>query len=186
MPPTIFDQSFFKFKFDFEWNELIVPKIIGFENMVIWEEHIFTGMHKIFCHHEVPGHRDLQSSNLFYRNEKLIVIDFQDSMLIHPYYDLASFIWDSYFEADFRKRLNWAGRIAGNIFENFDENIFLWVTLQRKLHDIGAFIRAVENGKTRFIPFIKKTKLMCDWILNELNLNIKPGELWKNSKIQKY
>ena len=186
IPNNFFPRSFKEEKFNSEWNDLIVQKIVGAENIRLWNEHIYVHLIDVFKQSEKPGHRDLQSSNLFLKNDILYLIDFQDSMFIHPLYDIASYFWDSYIEVNFDVRFKLAHDASGKILKNFNEHDLLWVLLQRKLHDIGAFIRAVENGKSNFVNYIKYTVSMCNWIISELNMKLDTEKLWKNSLIQKY
>ncbi len=52
-------------------------------------------------------HRDFQSRNIFIKGGRIRLIDFQSAHCGHPYYDLASLLWDPYVDLreDFRREL---------------------------------------------------------------------------------
>ena len=53
----------------------------------------------------LPGHRDFHSRNLFIKNQKVYMIDFQDAGLFPRFYDAVSLIYDVYMDSYMDKRV---------------------------------------------------------------------------------
>ena len=110
-------------------------------------------------------HRDYQSSNLLAQADgSLAVIDFQDARLGLRQYDLASFLYDSYipYSGDERDALvqvyvEAAENAGWRSDKSFDELLTV-AAIQRKLHDVGAFIyTAHARGKTDYLAYVPGT-----------------------------
>lgn len=87
-------------------------------------------------------HRDYQSRNLMWKNDELVLIDFQDAMRGPRVYDLVALLCDSYVAIDeelqramIRRYAEKRGIDAGTL-----ENEFWEQAIQRKLKDAGRFI----------------------------------------------
>jgi aminoglycoside/choline kinase family phosphotransferase len=100
------------------------------------------------------AHRDFHSRNIVYAQPNLGVVDFQDSMTAHPYYDLASFLWDAY--------IPWTPSMRTKVLktslfiEKIDVPILETVALQRTIKALGTFAYQVNLKKnktySRYIP----------------------------------
>ena len=109
-------------------------------------------------------HRDFQSRNLFVKEGRLRVIDFQTAHMGPGLYDAASFLKDPYHPliAGTRRtllmelfyRLKEIGRAGEQNFEEYYET-FLMAGIQRNLQALAAFARlGIGKGKTRFLESI--------------------------------
>lgn len=77
-------------------------------------------------------HRDYHSRNVMVHKEKLYLIDFQDARCANPLYDIASLLYDAYYDpGDELRKITLAGWI-----NNSDLHV---VALQRNLKAIGTF-----------------------------------------------
>lgn len=186
LPETDFPRSFYREIFFKEWQELILPFLVPPFEQPVWDEKIFPELKKYFSKPEIPGHRDLQSSNIYILSGNIYLIDFQDAMQLHPFYDAASLVWDSYISIDNSKRFQLGIELLSMLPGYTSEEEFTWVSLQRKLHDLAAFIRAVENGKLHFANYIEVTKEMINWLFIRLGRKGLVEDLWINSPVQKY
>ncbi|GAB4168030.1 MAG: hypothetical protein Kow00108_00890 [Calditrichia bacterium] len=115
-------------------------------------------------------HRDLQSTNMFFKNNQLYLLDFQDMRNGHPLYDLVSFIYDSYTPWNWSERYSLLMEIIDNLAHEIDslrertqlkkEAEFLIV--QRKIHDAGAFVYNFKRtGRSDFLQFVLPTLEMA-------------------------
>ncbi|MCK5076513.1 MAG: phosphotransferase, partial [Calditrichia bacterium] len=144
----------------------------------------------------VPIHRDLQSSNMFLKNEKLYVIDFQDMYLGHPLYDAVSWIFDSYVELPLDFRFNCLNKIIKKYSAEIDplretgqlmqEGLLL--VFQRKLHDAGAFVFADDQLKSKhfepyIIPAVKMAAEAANRLKNETLIHLTQSLLKFDSKL---
>lgn len=101
--------------------------------------------------------RDFQSRNIFIKNEKMYIIDFQDALLGPSVYDLVSLIRDSYIRLDsdvLRKLLRHFAELSGMSHDDLMQRFDL-VTVQRKLKDAGRFVYIDRvKGNPKFLKFI--------------------------------
>lgn len=95
------------------------------------------------------AHRDYHCRNVVIHKGKLYLVDFQDARLAHPLYDIASLLYDAYYDTGDELR----ELILADWIDNSD---FPAVALQRNLKAIGTF--AYQSGVRkkefyrRFIP----------------------------------
>lgn len=108
-------------------------------------------------------HRDFHSRNVMFQDGKLAVIDFQDSRLGPPSYDLVSLVFDSYvpFSAEFRLELLNSGinRISKSNGDSVAQQIAdSWqpMLLQRQLKAIGSFGYLTRvKGKGDYLRYVR-------------------------------
>lgn len=186
LPGTDFPCSFYRDIFLKEWYELILPFLVSPFEQQVWNEKIFPELDKYFSKSEIPGHRDLQSSNIYILSGNIYLIDFQDAMRLHPFYDTASLAWDSYISINNSRRFQIGVELLSTLPGKVSEEEFTWVSIQRKLHDLAAFIRAVQNGKLHFANYIEVTMKMINWLFIRLGREGLVEDLWINSPVQKY
>jgi aminoglycoside/choline kinase family phosphotransferase/dTDP-glucose pyrophosphorylase len=101
-------------------------------------------------------HRDLQSSNVLCRGNRIALIDFQGMRLGHPAYDLASLLYDPYVGLDsatrdrllqrYREYATSECRAAGQDLP--------WAAVQRLTQALGAYARLAALGLTGFAAYI--------------------------------
>ena len=127
-------------------------------------------------------HRDYHSKNIFYKNKRIIIIDYQDSLYGSPLYDFVSLVNDCYRDMSKTQR----NKLIKIFLEGFNENNvsnfsideflhnFYLVTAQRHLKAAGIFCRlSVRNGRHNYLPYLNRT---INYIVNATsyydNLNI--------------
>ncbi|WP_308387669.1 phosphotransferase [Acidithiobacillus sp. AMEEHan] len=111
-------------------------------------------------------HRDFHARNLLLRpNATLVMIDFQDAVLGPYTYDLASLLWDRYWDWGRARRTGWIERYRcllqrhGLVVpdaEAFRVQVEV-LALQRNLKILGIFCRlAYRDGKTEYLQFLPR------------------------------
>ena len=127
-------------------------------------------------------HRDYHSKNIFYKNKRIIIIDYQDSLYGSPLYDFVSLVNDCYRDMGKMQR----NKLIKIFLEGFNDNNvsnfsideflhnFYLVTAQRHLKAAGIFCRlSVRNGRHNYLPYLNRT---INYIVNATsyydNLNI--------------
>ena len=111
-------------------------------------------------------HRDYHSKNIFYKNKKIIIIDYQDGLYGSPLYDFVSLINDCYRDMGkiqrnklikiFLEGLN-ENSISNFSMDEFLNNFYL-VTAQRHLKAAGIFCRlSVRNKRHNYLPYLNRT-----------------------------
>lgn len=98
------------------------------------------------------AHRDFHSRNMMIFNEKVYLVDFQDSLIAAPCYDLVSFAFDAYLDLkNLREFL-----IERAAPEPFDREQFYLTALERNIKALGTFGYQTSVRKnlsyTRYIP----------------------------------
>jgi N-acetylmuramate 1-kinase len=108
-------------------------------------------------------HRDFQSRNLMFKDDEIVLIDFQDALLGPAVYDLVALLRDSYvvLEPDLVDRLidHYLQACARHELERPAKDKFKrqfdQLTVQRKLKDAGRFVFIDRvKGNPNFLPFI--------------------------------
>jgi len=108
-------------------------------------------------------HRDFQSRNIFIKEGRIRLIDFQSAHCGHPFYDLASLLWDPYVNLDdnFRKEL---ARYYGA-----DMELLKRFAIQRLAQATAAY-RKLSKRKSFFGQFIPVSTNRLILLIEELNL----------------
>ena len=180
--------SFALSKFFYEWefhtNSQLVQNYLNKRLFPKFWEEMIASLFQYFIQslqtNSVPIHRDLQSSNLFLKKEKLYVVDFQDMYAGHPLYDTVSWVFDSYVNLSMDFRFDYLENIiekyAGDIDELREKEQLkregLFLVIQRKLHDAGAFVFADEHLKSNhFSSYIEPAIKMAAEAAKRLNEN---------------
>ena len=109
-------------------------------------------------------HRDFQSRNIFIKGGRIRLIDFQSAHCGHPYYDLASLLWDPYvnLQRDFRRELA--------EYYGADIHLLKRFAIQRLAQATAAY-RKLSRRKPffeRFIPISTNTLME---LIDEVNSN---------------
>jgi aminoglycoside/choline kinase family phosphotransferase len=96
------------------------------------------------------AHRDLHCRNILLHKGKLFVIDFQDLRLAHPLYDIASFLYDAYYDP--------GPEVRGKVLNDWNDTDALpAVALQRNLKAIGSFAYQIKvRHKPLYASFIPR------------------------------
>lgn len=108
----------------------------------------------------VITHRDLHSRNIMYKNEEMVVIDFQDARLGLAQYDLVSLLEDCYFniEQDTKEELvEYYLKNCGMEFADFEQHYDM-MAIQRLYKAIGSFSYIyITRGDARYLKFIGRS-----------------------------
>jgi aminoglycoside/choline kinase family phosphotransferase len=121
----------------------------------------------------VLAHRDFHARNLLVLpGPRLAVIDFQDTLLGPPLYDLASLTRDPYVEPDaglVRAAAEAFAGAAGIQGQPTDDPLFPWVALQRMLKAIGTYaFQARVKDRARFLSSIPAAERLALGAVDEL------------------
>lgn len=111
-------------------------------------------------------HRDYHSKNLFFIDNKTVIIDYQDAVYGSPLYDLVSLLNDCYtdIQNNTKKTLKsffYQGfnDVNKNImpYEKFMES-FNYVTVQRHMKASGIFCRlSIKHSRHNYIQYLNRT-----------------------------
>ncbi len=132
-----------------------------------WEEHIKEIVNKCLSAPFVPMHRDFQSKNIFIKESKIYMVDFQDMHVGPLYFDLASLLFDPYVMLQDRSIWELVKYYEKISRTEFDCEGFIACGILRIMQALGAFVRLSSEGKDFFKDFIRKgrsrlKKLLCD------------------------
>ena len=130
--------------------------------------------------------RDFHVDNIFYlkdRNklEKIGLIDFQDSLIGHPAYDLVSLLQDVRVSLSIKEQNSFYNYYKKNVKINKNEFEYAYLVLgtQRLFKIIGIFKKlAIEQGKIDYLRYLPRTKQLINYnlknpIFNELKIWLK-------------
>ena len=130
--------------------------------------------------------RDFHVDNIFYlkdRNKlkKVGLIDFQDSLIGHPAYDLVSLLQDVRVFLSIKEQESFYNYYKNHakINQNNFKNAYLVLGTQRLFKIIGIFkMLAIKQGKTEYLKYLPRTKKLIKYnlknsIFNELKIWLK-------------
>ena len=130
--------------------------------------------------------RDFHVDNIFYlkdRNklEKIGLIDFQDSLIGHPAYDLVSLLQDVRVFLSIKEQVSFYNYYKKNAKINQNEFKYAYLVLgtQRLFKIIGIFKKlAIKQGKLDYLRYLPRTKQLIKYnlknpIFNELKMWLK-------------
>ena len=130
--------------------------------------------------------RDFHVDNIFYlkdryKLEKIGLIDFQDSLIGHPAYDLVSLLQDVRVFLSIKDQSNFYDYYKKHAKIKQDEFKYAYLVLgtQRLFKIIGIFKKlAIKQGKTNYLRYLPRTKKLIKYnlrssIFNELKMWLK-------------
>ena len=111
-------------------------------------------------------HRDYHSKNIFFKDGKITIIDYQDSLYGSPIYDLVSLLNDCYRDIDHKQK-----NILINYFlsefnqdnkVNFSKDEFIYnfnlISAQRHMKASGIFCRlSIKNNRHNYLQHLNRT-----------------------------
>jgi N-acetylmuramate 1-kinase len=102
------------------------------------------------------GHRDFHSRNMVVHKHEIYLVDFQDSLVAPPYYDLISFAFDSYLDLNtLRPFLFEQLQIRGMTINK--EQMYL-TALERNIKALGTFgFQIQQRGNLSYKKYIART-----------------------------
>lgn len=132
---------------------------------------------------QVWVHRDFHARNLMLQmdHRRLVMIDFQDAVTGPWTYDLASLLWDRYWDWGRVRRQGWIldfqRRLTGTCKRDMPQEPFLrsvlWMALQRNFKILGIFCRlAYRDGKSGYLDLLPQfRKYVLDALTEDTQLN---------------
>ena len=111
-------------------------------------------------------HRDYHSKNIFYKNKKIIIIDYQDAVYGSPLYDLVSLVNDCYKDINDnnRKKLltffrnNFNNLLKNNLSKDELIHNFYLLSAQRHMKASGIFCRlSKKNNRNDYLKYLRRT-----------------------------
>ncbi len=130
--------------------------------------------------------RDFHVDNIFYlrdryRFEKIGLIDFQDSLIGHPAYDLVSLLQDVRVFLSIKEQNDFYNYYKKHTRFNHSEFKYAYLVLgtQRLFKIIGIFRKlAIKQGKINYLKYLPRTKKLIKYnlknpIFNELKMWLK-------------
>jgi len=111
-------------------------------------------------------HRDYHSKNIFFKDDKITIIDYQDSLYGSPIYDLVSLLNDCYRDIDHKQK-----NILINYFlsefnqdnkVNFSKDEFIYnfnlISAQRHMKASGIFCRlSIKSDRHNYLQHLNRT-----------------------------
>ena len=164
-PPHAFfmARAFDEAKFTFEWEYCRVNFFQDFlqKDPPRWLDRLMAEIHTSL---ETRGrfltHRDFHVRNLMVRGDRLVVLDFQDARRGPATYDLASILYDGYWEWSREAGPRLVGHLQAELGwsdEALEEELNL-TAIQRNLKALGTFgHQLVHRHKACFAPAIPRT-----------------------------
>ena len=164
-----YDYSILKYELDIyiKWG-LSVKK----NNKAIRDwDHIWSNLlNNINYRKECVVLRDFHVDNIFYLKdrknlEKIGLIDFQDSLIGHPAYDLASLLQDVRVFLSLKEQVNLYNYYKKHVKINKKEFEYAYLVLgtQRLFKIIGIFKKlAIKEGKVSYLKYLPRTKILIE------------------------
>jgi hypothetical protein len=164
-PPRAFFmlRRFDKAKFEFEW-EYCKRNFFGDflqKEPPLWLDRMMEDIHNgLDARTHSLAHRDFHVRNLMVRGDRLVTLDFQDARKGPATYDLASILFDAYWDWSDEAKAILVGSVAAEL--GWSETL-LWEELnlsaiQRNLKALGTFGHQIfHRGKAHFAPAIPRT-----------------------------
>jgi aminoglycoside/choline kinase family phosphotransferase/dTDP-glucose pyrophosphorylase len=98
-------------------------------------------------------HRDFQSTNIMWKDDEPVLIDFQGMRLGPQVYDLASLIYDPYVKVDEEERTRLIDYYVVKSSRSVGRLIYK-AAVQRLIQCLGAYGRLIQVGQNSFSKFI--------------------------------
>jgi len=169
----LFDRSKLGFEWGWTWQHLVEPSLAkeDFGSLSFsWCDFTEEISKLLESSANTPTHRDLHSRNIMIKEGVPFYIDFQDGRLGTCYYDIISYLYDSYlpFDEDLEgKMLERYHSITGL---RFDSRLYYCQVLQRTLKAAGSFAGFDRlKGDSRYVPYIGPTLTLALRALANLN-----------------
>ncbi len=127
-----------------------------------------------------PCHRDFHSRNIFIKGKRIMILDYQDSMMGPVPYDYASLLRDNYVYLNYRKRT----ALEDRLWSFMEKAQYTVVSFQRHLKALGTFgFQTKERGNKYFEKYIPTTLAYIKEEIKELPYILKNLSLFIERKI---
>lgn len=160
---TFTRRSFDGAKFDFEWSFCKEHFFNGLlrKNPPLWLDRMMAQIHEyLIPRAKYLAHRDFHVRNLMVCGQRPVTIDFQDARLGPATYDLASIVFDGYWDWSDEARQAITARVKSSLgYSDADFRRELnFVALQRNFKALGTFAyQLLRRDKTRYASSILRT-----------------------------
>ena len=154
-----FDQAKFQFEWDFCKRNFFADFLQ--KEAPLWLDRMMEDLHSgLESRTHSLAHRDFHVRNLMVHGDRLVTLDFQDARRAPATYDLASILFDAYWD--------WSQEARSILVHSVEEELgwsetLLWEELnlsavQRNLKALGTFgHQIVHRGNAHFAPAIPRT-----------------------------
>lgn len=150
----ILNRKRMKWELDFFFDNFILKIFPGFSDIDLIKDEFRVLVSEISIEF-VFAHRDFHSRNIFFHNDELYLIDFQDSLVAPEYYDLVSVAFDSYMTLRTRE---YFFKLFSEIYGHVDFEQLYLTALQRNLKALGTFgFQIFSNKNLSYKKYIKRT-----------------------------
>jgi len=127
-----------------------------------------------------PCHRDFHSRNIFIKGKRIMILDYQDSMMGPVSYDYASLLRDNYIYLNYRKRT----ALEDRLWSFMEKAQYTAVSFQRHLKALGTFgFQTKERGNKYFEKYIPTTLAYMKEEIKEMPYILKDLSLFIERKI---
>ncbi len=150
----VLDRKRMQFEMDFFLTHFIADSLAGDRKSQLVErlEKLILAIdeNSVFCH------RDFHSRNMQVVDDRVCLVDFQDSLKGPAYYDLVSIVNDSYL--DIGKLKSYLLDALSERGIDIDEKLYHLTALQRNIKALGTFGFQINSRKNRtYIKYIART-----------------------------
>ena len=123
-------------------------------------------------------HRDYHSKNIFFKGNKITIIDYQDSLYGSPIYDLVSLLNDCYRDIDHKQKNILINYFLSEFNQdnkfNFSKDEFMYnfnlISAQRHMKASGIFCRlSIKNDRHNYLQHLNRT---FDYILKATSCHV--------------
>lgn len=115
-----------------------------------------SGVNTLLAQPPALLHRDLQSSNIIFKNKKAVIIDFQGMRTGAAAYDLASLLFDAYTPLTTAHRQELLEIYNQRAAAPITPEVLHIAAAQRLMQALGAFGRLTAAGQKRFAAYIPR------------------------------
>jgi len=159
-----------------EWNYFMDNFLINYlssnkvNKWIYYSEIIANVCFNIFRDYKTLIHRDLQSTNILFRKNKVYFIDFQGMMVGNFLYDLASLLEDPYVSLpNYLKEKLLAFYFQKSFYPKDLVLYYKYYKIQRLVQVLGAFaFLSIHKNKAFFINNLKRSLPILQQIENQL------------------
>jgi aminoglycoside/choline kinase family phosphotransferase len=156
-------RSFDRAKYDFEWGFCKEHFFNGLlqKNPPLWLSRMMEQIHRYLAPRaKYLAHRDFHVRNLMVFGQRPVTIDFQDARLAPATYDLASILFDAYWDWGTEARHALISSVKASLNAS---DIDFWselnaVAIQRNFKALGTFaFQLINRNKARYAPSVPRT-----------------------------
>jgi aminoglycoside/choline kinase family phosphotransferase len=168
-----FDRSKLGFEWGWTWQHLIAPAIqedVRPKMLQDWVQVTLQNSTFLEAYAHVPTHRDFHSRNIMVKDNSPYYIDFQDGRLGTCYYDLVSYLYDSYLPYDASFEAEILSQFHDKMNIPYNAKLYLAQVIQRTLKAAGSFASFKRlKQDDRYVGYISPTLKLSLMAIKRLN-----------------